>query len=83
MRIFLDSSVFLKLLLDEPGAGAAEKVLEAVERSEVLACTTPLVLEEVSFKLLLAAASALLDTKDVWRIREKLKSRQEAESRVF
>ncbi|MEM3994300.1 MAG: PIN domain-containing protein [Thermofilum sp.] len=83
MRIFLDSSVFLKLLLDEPGAGAAEKVLEAVERSEVLACTTPLVLEEVSFKLLLAAASALLDTKDVWRIREKLKADRKLRAECF
>lgn len=74
MKVFIDSSVFLKLLLDEPGAGAAQELLEAVERGEILAYTTPLVLEEVSFKLLFAAASSVLDTKDIWRIREKLGS---------
>ena len=35
MRLFIDSSVFLKLLLDEPGADKAEEILEVVEESKV------------------------------------------------
>ncbi|MEM0011118.1 MAG: PIN domain-containing protein [Candidatus Bathyarchaeia archaeon] len=65
MKVFIDSSIFLKLLLNEEGADAAQKLLEAVEKSELLAYTTPLVLEEVSFKLLMAAASSLLNSKDI------------------
>ncbi|MEM2186734.1 MAG: PIN domain-containing protein [Thermofilaceae archaeon] len=65
MKVFIDSSIFLKLLLNEEGADAAQKLLEAVEKSELLAYTTPLVLEEVSFKLLMATASSLLNSKDI------------------
>lgn len=65
MKVFVDSSVFLKLLLDEPGSDAAQGLLEAVERSELLAYTTPLVLEEAMFKLLFAATSSLLETRDL------------------
>jgi len=65
VKVFIDSSIFLKLLLNEEGADAAQKLLEAVEKSELLAYTTPLVLEEVSFKLLMATASSLLNSKDI------------------
>ncbi len=73
MKIFIDSSIFLKLLLDEPGADKAQEILEMVEESKVLGYVTPMVLEEISFKLVYAKASELLDTKNVWRIREALK----------
>lgn len=73
MRLFIDSSVFLKLLLDEPGADKAKEILEMVEESKVLGYITPMVLEEISFKLIFAKASELLDTKNVWRIREALR----------
>jgi len=36
MRMFIDSSVFLRLFLDEPGADKAQEILELVERSRVL-----------------------------------------------
>ena len=67
----------MKLLLDEPGADQAEELLEAVEDGRLVGYVTPLVLEEVSFKLLYARASELLDTKNIWRIREALKSSEE------
>ncbi|MEM1852629.1 MAG: PIN domain-containing protein [Thermofilaceae archaeon] len=83
MKVFIDSSIFLKLLLNEEGADAAQRLLEAVEKSEVLAYTTPLVLEEVSFKLLIAAASSLLNSKDIWRIREKLARDEKVRAECF
>jgi len=72
MRVFVDASVFLKLLLDEPGADEAEEILGAIERGTIVGYVTPLVLEEVSFKLLFAKASEILDTRNIWRIREAL-----------
>ena len=38
MRVLVDASVFLKLLLDEPGADKAQEILEAIEASSILAC---------------------------------------------
>jgi len=73
MRVYVDSSVFLKLLLDEPGADKAQEILEAIEEGKVLGFISPIVLEEVSFKLLYAKASEVLNTKNVWRIREALR----------
>lgn len=34
MRVFADSSVFLKLLLNEPGADKAQEILEAIEEGK-------------------------------------------------
>lgn len=81
MRVFLDSSIFLKLLLDEPGADAAQEILEGVERGSLIAYVTPLVLEEVSFKLMFAEASSLLETTSIWRIREALRSDERVRTR--
>lgn len=72
MKIFIDSSVFLKLFLDEPGADKAQEILEGVEKGLVTGIVTPLVLEEVSFKLLFAKTSELIGTANPWRIREAL-----------
>ncbi len=72
-KIFIDASVFLKLLLDEPGASLAQQILEAVEANKIIGYVTPMVLEEVSFKLLYAKASEVLGTSNIWRIREALK----------
>lgn len=73
MKVYVDSSVFLKLLLDEPGADKAQEILEAIEEGKVLGFISPLVLEEVSFKLTYAKASEVLNTRNVWRIREALR----------
>lgn len=73
MRVYVDSSVFLKLFLDEPGADKAQEILEAIEEGRALGFISPLVLEEVSFKLTYAKASEVLDARNVWRIREALR----------
>ena len=73
MKILIDASVFLKLLLDEPGADQAQELLEAVENGNVIGYVTPIILEEVAFKLVFARVSEILDTKNIWRIREALK----------
>jgi len=73
LKIFVDSSVFLKLLFNEPGADKAQEILESIESNKVIGYVTPLVLEEVVFKLLYGKASELLNTKNIWRIREALR----------
>ena len=45
MKMFIKASVFLKLLLDKPGADKAPEMLEPVENNKVLGYITPLVLE--------------------------------------
>lgn len=71
--IFIDSSVFLVLYLDEPGADDAKEILENIEANKVIGIVTPLVLEEVTFKVIFAEASRLLDTRNAWKIRNALK----------
>ena len=73
MSIFIDSTIFLRLFLNEPGAVEAQNILELVEDNRVIGITTPMVLEEVSFKLLYAKLSEALDTTNIWRIREALR----------
>jgi len=79
-NIFIDASIFLRLLLNEPGAEEAEKILTHIEENRVTGYTTPLVLEEVSFKILYAEASSRLDSKNIWRIRDALKYDKELRS---
>lgn len=83
MSIFLDSSIFLRLLLDEPGAGEAQNILEMIEDNKVIGYTTPMILEEVSFKLVYAKVSELLDTVNVWRIREVLRLDENVRSKCI
>ena len=73
MKLFIDSSLFIRFLLDEPGADEAENILTNIERNKVTGYTTPMVLEEVIFKIMYAEASSLLNTKNIWKIREALK----------
>ena len=71
MKFVADSSVFLHLLLDEERADESEEFLSNVERGSVIAYVTPHVMEEISFKLLIAKASELGETK-FWNIRRRL-----------
>ena len=73
MKILVDALVLLKLLFDEPGADQAQELVEAVENGNVIGYVTPMILEEVAFKLVFAGASEVFDTKNTWRIREALK----------
>jgi len=59
VRLFLDSSIFLHLLLDGPRADEAEEILTWVEEGEAEGFVTALIVEEVSFKLALAKGSEL------------------------
>ncbi len=75
--IFIDSSVFLKFFLegsDEWSQSQAMNVLSKTERGVFVGYITPMVLEEVTFKLVVAVASKMLSTKNVWRIRERMLS---------
>ncbi len=83
MKVFIDSSVFLRLLLDEPGADKAQDILERVEGNKIVGFITPLVLEEVSFKLIYAKMSELLNTNNIWRIREALRYDEEKRCRCM
>ncbi|OYT48345.1 MAG: hypothetical protein B6U85_02790 [Desulfurococcales archaeon ex4484_42] len=65
MKLFIDSSVFLKLILDEPGADKAQEILEIIEENKALGYITSLILEEVSFKLVFAKASEVLNTRNI------------------
>ncbi len=71
MKFLIDSSVFLHLLLDEERADEAEDFLLRVESGDITAYVIPSVLEEVSFKLLMAKASELGETR-FWDIRKRL-----------
>ncbi len=73
MKLFIDSSIFLKLLLDEPGADKTQAILENIESNRIIGFITPMILEEVTFKLIYAKMSELLETSNIWRIRETLR----------
>lgn len=62
MTFIIDSSVFLHLLLEGERADEAEVLLTSLEEGAVRAYVTTHVLEEVSFKLLLAKGSELGET---------------------
>lgn len=70
MSFLVDSSVFLHLLLDEERADEAERFLSTVEVGAVRAYVTTHVLEEVSFKLLLAKGSELGESS-FWGIKRR------------
>ncbi|MEM3745651.1 MAG: hypothetical protein QW323_04060 [Candidatus Bathyarchaeia archaeon] len=53
-------SVFLKLVLGEPGAERAKEILELVEDNKIIGYITPLTLEEVTFKVMIAQASSAI-----------------------
>jgi len=72
--IFLDASPLLAVLLDMEKADQCEAILSGIEVNQIKAVTTSHVLEETAFKLTFAKASEILQTKNVWKIREELKT---------
>lgn len=63
--IFIDANIFLDYSLPDPKYGeSAADFLEKIELKEVKAVTTPIVLDEVSFIILMYKGSLLLETKD-------------------
>ncbi len=73
MRVVIDSSVFLHLLLDEKRANEAESLLSSVETGSIIGYVTTHVLEEVSFKLLLAKGSELGESS-FWGFKKRFAS---------
>lgn len=75
--IFIDANIFIYVSQNEPTYGrACIDFLERVEYMEIKAVTTSVVLNEVSYKLLIAKAGELLDTDRFWKIREELKDKK-------
>lgn len=73
-HIFIDANIFIDYSLPNPKYGeAATDFLEKIELLKIKAVTTPLVLDEVSYIILLYKASSILKTQDRQRIRESIK----------
>lgn len=81
--IFLNSSVFLAVLLDTEEADRCETILAKVETGELKATTTTHVMEEAAFKLLIAKASETLQTKNLWKMREELKTSEKLRQECY
>jgi len=63
--IFIDANIFLDYSLPDPKYGkSASDFLEKIELNEIKAVTTPIVLDEVSFIILMYKGSLLLETQD-------------------
>ncbi len=72
--VFIDANIFLDYSLPNPEYGeAVTDFLEKVELLEINAVTTPVVLDEVSYILLMYKGHIVLDTKDRQRIRDSIK----------
>lgn len=72
--IFIDANIFIDYSLPNPRYGkAVADFIEKVELGEIKAITTPLVISEVSYILLLQKGSMILGTHDRKSIRDKIK----------
>lgn len=64
-KIFIDANIFLDYSLPNPKYGKiASDFLEKIELNELKAVTTPIVLDEVSFIILISRGSIVLNTHD-------------------
>ena len=72
--IFIDANIFLDYSLPDPKYGkSAAYFLEKIELNEIKAVTTPIVLDEVSFIILMYKGSLLLKTQNRKMIIETIK----------
>ena len=60
-------------MADEALGESSTVFLEKVEKAEVSAVVSPMVLDEVLYKLIVSKAAEKLDTDQLWRIREKIR----------
>ena len=70
MRVYIDSSVFLHLLLEGKRADEAAAILSGVEAGDIVGFISPLVVDEVVFKILYTRALEL-GAKGFYEFREK------------
>lgn len=72
--IFIDANIFIDYSLPNPRYGkAVTDFIEKVELGEIKAITTPLIISEVSYILLLQKGSMILGIHDRKSIRDKIK----------
>lgn len=72
--IFIDANIFLDYSLPNPKYGeSVANFLEKIELNEIKAATTPIVLDEVSFIILIHKGSLLLETQDRQKIINSIK----------
>lgn len=73
-HFFIDANIFIDYSLPNPKYGeAAADFLEKIELLEIKAVTTPLVLDEVSYIILMYKGSLILKTQDRQIIRDFIK----------
>ena len=73
--IFIDANIFLDYTLPNSEFGVAvSDFLEKVELQDIVAITTPAVLNEVSYILLLQRGMTILDTENRDIVRNKIKA---------
>ncbi|MGQ4891670.1 MAG: PIN domain-containing protein [Candidatus Njordarchaeia archaeon] len=73
MEFFIDSSVFLNLFLNEEHSEEAEDILSNVELGADIGYATPHILEEITFKLIVAKGLEIIGKASIWRLRDKLR----------
>jgi predicted nucleic acid-binding protein len=78
--MFIDANIFIfHVLSGSEYSEASTQLLERVERGEINAVTNVLVLNEVTFKILMAELSNYAKKFNIWVARKLLKSKEIAE----
>lgn len=82
-RIFIDANIFIYNALDDPAyAEACSDFLRLVEINRIKGIITPLVMDEVLFKILVAEASQHIEKFNIWTLKKEMK-RAEFSSLVY
>ena len=72
--IFVDANIFLfHAFNDEKFGGLATAFLTRIERQEIKALTSSLVIDEVLFKILVQEAAAHLQKPTIWNIKRAMR----------
>lgn len=72
--IFIDANIFIYNALDNPiYAESCSDFLMLVETDKIKAVITPMVMDEVLFKILVAEASQHIDKFNIWNLKKKMK----------
>jgi len=76
-KIFVDANIFLFHALDiKDYSDDCTIFLKRIEAGEISAIITPLVIDEVLFKILVATASTLINKPSLWDIKKKMKEQE-------
>jgi len=73
-KIFIDANIFIFNALDNPEyGGSSTEFLSRVENGEVNGVITPVVMDEILFKILVAKSSRHLDKVNIWTIKNRMR----------